>query len=130
MRFREFSRKLVEDQDEATTVAAGLADFLRHRWHDFKKVGKWRTDAFITLLQNWGIPVSFESLKKLADDPNSPLKNLISNVTQDEIVFKTHGDETDAAEAGAGAGTGDVGGPSGEIRVAQMANRAMQNTPT
>lgn len=126
MRFREFSRSLLED--EASSVADGLASFLRHRWHDFGKVGSMPTESFISMVQNWDIPITFDTLQQMSQDEESPLKNLISNVTKDVITFKSSGDEEDTqapAEPEAAAGGAGEVGP--EIKVAQMANRALSN---
>lgn len=129
MRFKEFGSPLLED--EASDVAAGLANFIQHRWNDFAEKGSMPTSQFIHMVQNWDIPITFDVLQKMQQDENSPLKKLISNLTVDTITFGTKGDEkegeVDDESQAAGGGAGAAVAP--EIKVAQMANRALNNRP-
>ena len=128
MRFSEFSTRLVEAKDSISDATI-LANFIQHRYHDLSQVGTMPTAAFINMLQNWDIPITFKILQQMYQEEKSPIKNLISNLTADTITFGSVGDEADttaSAEAGAepAAGAAEVGP---EIKVAQMANRALTN---
>jgi hypothetical protein len=124
MRFREFAVPLFED--DSSVVAAGLANFIQHRWNDFAEKGSMPTSQFIHMVQNWDIPITFDILQTMRDDPESPLNKLIANLTKDTITFGAKGDETESApEDTAQAPAGDAVAP--EIKVAQMANRALNN---
>jgi hypothetical protein len=71
MRFREFAVPLFED--DSSVVAAGLANFIQHRWNDFAEKGSMPTSQFIHMVQNWDIPITFDVLQTMRDDPKSPI---------------------------------------------------------
>lgn len=86
MRLQEFAGS--ESQDARL---AALAEFLLGRAGDAGSSKKISTTAFISLAQNMGISLNDTQLRDLSQKP--PLSNIISNVTDTEIMFSGSDDE-------------------------------------
>jgi hypothetical protein len=86
MRLKEFAGS--ETQDGRL---AALAEFLLGRADDAGSNKKISTTAFISLAQNLGISLNDSQLRDLSQKP--PLSNLISNVTDTEVMFRGSEDE-------------------------------------
>jgi hypothetical protein len=86
MRLNEF----VGSQNQDARLAA-LAEFLVGRADDSGSSKKISTTAFINLARNMGISLNDTQLRDLSQKP--PLNNIISNVTDTEIIFSGSEDE-------------------------------------
>ena len=73
------------DIDQKIKITA-IAQLIADRTKDANSKSKIKTDTFIKLLNNMGIPVDTESLMDLVQ--TGELKQVISDVNQDDVSFK------------------------------------------
>ena len=119
MRLVEFSSE--DTAPDVDSDAVAIAMLLKGRAHDFAKMGKMNTVAFIKLMQHDGIPISSYDMLSDIFDESDALKNIISSIDKDFIKFKGFGDEEDAEETD--APTKAKTNP--EATVSKMAKRAL-----
>lgn len=72
---------------ENNSQLVALATFLTTRATEMGAKPQLSLKAFSQLARNLGVAVSFNSIKDLVSKP--PLSNVISNVDQDNVYFKT-----------------------------------------
>ena len=126
MRLYEFAEMIDEPEgvaDDLEATLLGIISELRNRSHDFGHIGKFDTDGFIKLVHRSGVPFNYSALIRLYEQSKA-LKNIVSSISRDEIVFNDFGDEVDAAPD---EETPDIVGDDPHAKVAQMANRALTN---
>jgi hypothetical protein len=102
----------VEGMDNGKLAA--LASFLMNRAKDANVDKTFPLDSFVKLANQMGVAVDLESVRDLSQRP--PLNNLISNVTDSEVVFKG----ADVAQAG----VKPMGVDQAQATVDRMAKRA------
>jgi hypothetical protein len=79
---------------ENNSQLVALATFLKTRATEMGAKPQLSLQAFSQLARNLGVSVTFASIKDLVSKP--PLSNVISNVDQDFIYFKTPENDIDA----------------------------------
>ena len=84
----------VEGMDNGKLAA--LASFLMNRAKDANVEKVFPLDSFVKLANQMGVAVDPDSVRDLSQRP--PLNNIISNVTDDEVVFKGADVPQDGAE--------------------------------
>jgi len=86
MRFSEFNESI--DQPTPSQLMA-LAEYLLGRTDDADSEKTVPIDAFLSMAHNMGINMAEEQLRTLSQQ--DPLKNVIVNVTDDEVVLSGGG---------------------------------------
>ena len=90
MKIREFTER--SDKPSAQQLTA-LAEYLLGRTVDTNSSKAVRIDAFLSMAHNMGVNITDTQLRTLAGE--DPLKNIIVNVTDNEIILSGAG-ENDA----------------------------------
>lgn len=104
----------VEGMDNGKLAA--LASFLMNRAKDSNVEKVFPLDSFVKLANEMGVAVDSEAIRDLSQRP--PLNNLITNVTDKEVVFKG------AEQADADAAVPPMGVDQAQATVDRMAKRA------
>jgi len=86
MRFREFNESI--SQPTPAELMA-LAEYLLGRTDDADSEKSVPIDAFLSMAHNMGINMAEEQLRTLAQQ--NPLRNVIVNVTDDEVILSGNG---------------------------------------
>jgi len=93
MRIREFTER--SDNPSAQQLTA-LAEYLLGRTDDTNSSKSVPVDAFLSMAHNMGVNITDSQLRTLASQ--DPLKNIIVNVTDDEIILSGAGSEETGAD--------------------------------
>jgi hypothetical protein len=115
MKIREFTER--SDKPSAQQLTA-LAEYLLGRTDDTNSSKSVPIDAFLSMAHNMGVNITDSQLRTLAGE--DPLKNIIVNVTDNEIIL------SGAGENDAGADTMTV--DQAQDTVAGMADSANELT--
>jgi|TARA_R110002153_G_scaffold26074_1_gene82128 hypothetical protein len=86
MRFREFNES-INHPTPAELMA--LAEYLLGRTDDADSEKSIPIDAFLSMAHNMGINMAEEQLRTLSQQ--DPLRNVIVNVTDDEVILSGNG---------------------------------------
>ena len=73
-----------------------LGEFLVGRAGDTGAKKKISVDAFLNMAQGMGVNITANQLRDLAEQ--EPLKNIIVNITDDEVIFTGAGTSTQATD--------------------------------
>lgn len=93
MRILEFTSR--SDKPSAQQLIA-LAEYLLGRADDENTKHMVPINVFLSMAHNMGVNITDEQLRNLAQQ--DPLKNIIVNVTGEEIVLKGAGEEDESAD--------------------------------
>ena len=104
--------KEVEGMDNGKLAA--LASFLMNRAKDSNVEKVFPLESFVKLANQMGVAVDADSVRDLSQ--RAPLNNVITNVTDDEVIFKGADNPEAAAEP--------MGVPQAQATVDRMAKRA------
>ena len=85
-----------EVTDVSNEKLVALGQFLIGRAGDTGAKKSISIDAFVNMAQSMGINVNKESLRDLAEQ--EPLKNIIVNITDDQVIFAGAGVDTQAGD--------------------------------
>jgi hypothetical protein len=83
---RQLMNVVTEDEVENEEQIAAISQLIADRTEDENSPSKLSTDAFISLINKMGIPMSRETLMDLAEKGN--LGAVIKDVNMDEVQFK------------------------------------------
>jgi hypothetical protein len=83
---RQLMNVVTEDEVENEEQIAAISQLIADRTEDENSPSKLSTDAFISLINKMGIPMSRETLMDLAEKGN--LGSVIKDVNMDEVQFK------------------------------------------
>jgi hypothetical protein len=93
MRIREFTERSNEPTAQQLTA---LAEYLLGRTDDAASEKMVPIKTFLSMAHNMGVNITDQQIRRLASQ--DPLKNIIVNVTADEIVLSGAGQDAEGAE--------------------------------
>ena len=93
MRLNEFA--ISEEDDSLRVNLTGIVSQLLGRIQDTGTKKSFSLTAFLNLLSKHGIPIDEDQLRDMVSQ--EPLKNLISNIKGDQVIFKGGSEDDDGS---------------------------------
>lgn len=87
---RQLMNVVTEEESAAEEQVAAISQLIADRTKDENSPSKLNTDAFISIINKMGLPMTKETLFDLVE--KGSLSSIIKDVNQDEINFKGQGD--------------------------------------